>query len=143
MDLSLENQLEKAATLAALYMTQGHCCSEATVRALLETLHGQADPLCLRIATPFRGGMARTHKSTCGVVSGGLIVIGSLFGRALPTEVDDLCSTYAARYYESFEQQWGLNSVNCGILLEHRPSDSCIPYAVYGVQQVLKIIHQA
>ena len=42
---------------------------------------GELNPQCARIATVFSGGVGGSHQEMCGGLTGGLLIIGSLFGR--------------------------------------------------------------
>jgi C_GCAxxG_C_C family probable redox protein len=56
----------------------GYNCAEAMVSAFSEAVG--APPALCRVATPFGGGVARTG-STCGLVSGAVMVLGWALGR--------------------------------------------------------------
>ena len=72
---------------AVSYFTQGHNCAQAVLLAHGPRLGIDADH-CLKLAAPFGAGMARTG-STCGAVTGALMVIGLRLGH---TVADDLAT---------------------------------------------------
>ena len=84
--------------------------------AVGEHLLGQVDDRCIRIATGLSGGLGGTHQELCGALSGGVLLIGALYGRTKPDEDNSLCLELAALYKECFAQELG--STNCGILRE-------------------------
>ncbi len=58
---------------------QGFNCAQSVLYSYAEELH--IDPnLALRIANGFGGGMGRKQE-VCGAVSGGILVLGLLYGR--------------------------------------------------------------
>lgn len=61
---------------------------------------------CVRMATPFAGGFAGTRDDMCGALSGGVLVIGALYGRTDPQTPRDrpyaLVRTFAARFRSRF-----------------------------------------
>lgn len=62
---------------------------------------------CLRMATPFGGGIAGTREDLCGALSGGLLVIGAIYGRSDPTTSRDrvygLAKSFRSRFYRRFD----------------------------------------
>jgi C_GCAxxG_C_C family probable redox protein len=80
-----------------------------------------------RAACAFAGGVGGSKQGMCGALSGGVIVIGSLYGRANLEEDERLARNLAARYLEQFRAAFG--SVNCAQVYErvHAPgaSGSC------------------
>ena len=108
--------------------TQGFNCAQAVLLA-----HGPAlgiEPAdCLRLAAPFGAGMARTG-STCGAVTGALMVIGLRLGH---TVADDLatkerCYEVARDFLARFRERNG--SVICKELL------GCDPGTPEGLAEV-------
>jgi len=80
-----------------------------------------------RAACAFAGGVGGSKQGMCGALSGGVMVIGSLYGRANLEEDEQLARNLAARYLEQFRAAFG--SVNCAQVYErvHAPgaSGSC------------------
>lgn len=73
--------------------------------AVASALDVDSGPL-LKIATPFCGGMSRT-SGLCGAVGGGVIVVGSVFGR--DEHEDSVEPSYAATgtLIRQFESEFG------------------------------------
>jgi C_GCAxxG_C_C family probable redox protein len=80
---------ERAAELYA----SGFSCSQAVFAAFSEAL-GLEPMNALKIAQPFGGGIAGTG-STCGAVTGALLVIGLKHGRVRPEDLAAKEKTYA------------------------------------------------
>ncbi|MCQ2787128.1 MAG: C-GCAxxG-C-C family protein [Bacilli bacterium] len=66
------------AKLAEQYFLKGYSCSQAIVLAYHDLIKLDEET-CLKIASPFGGGMARLRE-VCGAFSGALIVYGYLKG---------------------------------------------------------------
>ena len=84
--------------------------------AVGEYLLGQVDDQFLRIATGLGGGLGGTHQELCGALTGGVLLIGALYGRTKPDEDNSLCKELTTLYRERFAQELG--STNCGVLRE-------------------------
>ena len=137
------NITEDAGThLSSQYFSQGYHCSEAVTRTLLELVHGSADPALMKASNAFMGGIAGTQQHICGAVSGGLIVLGSLFGRTQPDEDDSLLTSLCLEYLHNFEASCGADSLLCFELRERRKVTSCTPYVQLAVSEALAIINQ-
>lgn len=65
-------------TLAEQYFLKGYSCSQAVVLAYKDLIKLD-EKTCLKIASPFGGGMGRLRE-VCGAFSGALIVLGYLKG---------------------------------------------------------------
>ncbi|MEE4195952.1 MAG: C-GCAxxG-C-C family protein [Anaerolineae bacterium] len=133
---------EKANQLAGKYMTMGYHCSEAATRALLEVLYGSADPMLIKVSTPFMGGIAGTQQQVCGAISGSLIVLGSLYGRSEADVNDDFLAQIGKELLQNFTNHCGANSIICQELRERRAAPSCTPYVQCAVVETLKLIEK-
>ena len=138
----MTNRIHTAEELTIRHFTGGYHCSESVVAALLETLYGKIDPICIRIANPFMGVMAGLKNNACGALSGGLIVLGYRYGRSSAQEDDRLCVELTQQFYQRFEQAFGLDNVNCNVLYENRQNGSCSRYVTTATRLVLEIIQQ-
>ena len=111
MDERYDGAIEKAAELAFMYEETYHGCSQTTLAALIEAF-GVGGPDLLRASTCLAGGVA-LHGNVCGVLTGGLMMIGYLAGR------DDLqmfnqyqrAMDSGKILYERFEEKFG--TVHC------------------------------
>lgn len=86
-------------------LNQGYHCSESMlvgVGSLLIPIH----PNTLKAATGFAGGIGETKDDLCGALTGGLMVIGLLYGRTGPKDNDDECQRLSALYRQRFMQEF-------------------------------------
>jgi C_GCAxxG_C_C family probable redox protein len=74
--------------------------------AVGEHVLGQLEPQCMRMATPFGGGVGGTHLELCGALSGGIMVIGGLYGRTDANQDDKRCYDLARQYREAFQAEF-------------------------------------
>jgi C_GCAxxG_C_C family probable redox protein len=63
---------------------------------------GKLDPQAIRIATPFGGGVGGTREELCGALSGGVMVVGALYGRTDSGQDDTRAYELAKQYREAF-----------------------------------------
>ena len=63
-------------------------------------------PQSARMATGFSGGLGDTREELCGALSGGVMVIGGIYGRSTLDEDDkpaiERAEVYRARFLERF-----------------------------------------
>jgi C_GCAxxG_C_C family probable redox protein len=59
---------------------QGFHCAESIARTIHELFPEQSGPVD-RVASGFCGGIGRCHEDVCGALSGGVIALGSMYGR--------------------------------------------------------------
>ncbi len=108
-------QRQTAALNAAEYFGNGYHCAEAVATAVLEALDQNPADAAAH-GTAFGGGVGRTFEELCGALSGGLIVIGHLYGRRRPSEDWDRPAELGAELRRRFCQQFGTS--HCGALRE-------------------------
>jgi len=65
------------------------------------------NPQCARMATGFSGGLGDTREELCGAVSGGVMVIGALYGRNRREEDDKPAVERAERFRTRFIERFG------------------------------------
>jgi C_GCAxxG_C_C family probable redox protein len=82
---------------------------------------GNLDPLLVRMATGFAGGVGGTRQEMCGALSAGVMIIGALYGRNSLEEDDSPARQLATRYRECFAAELG--TTRCDPLYEqvHAP----------------------
>ena len=89
----------------------------------------------MRLVTGLGGGIGCSYQDVCGAVSGGVLLIGHLFGRTRANDDDTKCMELATRYKERFSQHFGW--ARCKDLREHGyGSDNPIPCATLVEQAV-------
>ena len=59
------------------------------------------------MATGLGGGIGGTREEVCGALSGGVLVIGGVYGRMTSEEDDDVAYALAARYRLCFLAEFG------------------------------------
>jgi len=94
----------------------GWHCSEGILIATGEHYFPEDLPGLIRIAAPFSGGVGGTQEELCGAFSGGLMVIGALYGRETAHENDDYCLELTNLFRERFLDHFG--SLQCKNLRE-------------------------
>lgn len=87
----------------------GFYCAESVLLAVTEHA-GIHSPLIPKISTGFCGGISRT-KGICGAVSGGVMALGIIFGRANADMTVDNTYWKVQELLTRFENQYGTN--NC------------------------------
>lgn len=91
---------------AAECFSRGHNCAESVLRGVLFAQGIEPSDLCLRMATPFGGGIGRSEE-TCGALTGGVMGVGACLGRTGPD--GDKTRSYAAanRLFKGFVAAFG------------------------------------
>ena len=92
---------------ARKYLHSGWHCSEGILLAVGEHHFPEKLPEILKVATPFCGGVGGTEQELCGAFTGGLIVIGVLFGRTAAGADDAHCLDLTKKYRQQFNQHFG------------------------------------
>jgi C_GCAxxG_C_C family probable redox protein len=95
-------------------MLKGFHCSQAVMAAGLEK-YGFEDESLLRAMAPMGGGVAASG-GPCGALTGGIAMLGRLFGKPTPEARDDKRMwTATAEFYRRFEAEIAgpHGSVNC------------------------------
>ena len=106
----------KAGERAFAYHSSGYHCAEAVSRAIVEEYGGDTPGFTTKTATPFGGGIGRTHDGICGALSGGIIALGWLFGRSEPGEDCTDVSQRTEELIQHFIREHG--TTQCGKLLD-------------------------
>ena len=79
--LTREQLLEKAYQKGHDYLVNSGACAASTVAALHDIVG--CDPLLVKVATALSGGTAEQFLGSCGVLTGGILVLGYYNGRPL------------------------------------------------------------
>lgn len=72
-----------------------------------EHLWGEVDDRTCRMTSGLAGGMGCSFEELCGALSGGALLIGSLYGRTMPHEDDEECNRRVCDYREGFVEAFG------------------------------------
>ena len=75
--------------------------------AVGEHLWGQVDGQIRRMTSGLAGGVGCGMQEMCGALSGGTLIIGSLYGRTSVEEDDSECNERVCAYREQFLQHFG------------------------------------
>ena len=113
-DTSKELRAERAYSLAYEYEQRFHSCPQCVYAALQEVL-GIADDATFKAAHTLGGGGARTTAGTCGALVGGMLAIGSIWGRDkqhFDGESYEDSSRIGKRLFDRFVEEFG--SPICG-----------------------------
>jgi C_GCAxxG_C_C family probable redox protein len=104
------------------------------VLAVGEHLLGQVDGQMRRTVTGLGGGVGGTQQEMCGALSGGVLLIGALYGRTGADEDDSRCMRLSSLYRDQFAQTMG--STRCGELRAGR-------YGSSGTSPCATLVEQA
>lgn len=93
---------------ARKYLKEGYNCAEAILLTFLQA-PGE-DPKNVRLATPFGAGIG-VRRNLCGILTGGVMVIGLREGRTKGNEIEKKKKSYrlAANFYCWFENNFGVH----------------------------------
>ena len=75
--------------------------------AVGELVLATVDPMTVRAATGFGGGVGSTRQELCGAFTGGILLLGLLHGRATSHEDDTHCLELVRRWRAVFLQEFG------------------------------------
>lgn len=98
-----QQQLSK---LAVAGLSKGYNCAESLVAALKQFF--ARDDLPLKVATPFGAGLGG-RRDLCGILTGGTMFIGLVYGRLDPADTEQKKQAYklASTYYHWFKENFG------------------------------------
>jgi C_GCAxxG_C_C family probable redox protein len=72
------------------------------------------DACYVRMSTGFGGGVGESRQEICGALSGGIMLIGALYGRAQVGQDEGTCIELVNLYRTRFKEVLG--ETNCGVL---------------------------
>ena len=106
---SKDHLAERAYALAYDYERRHHNCPQCVFAALQEVL-GIGDDATFKAAYSLSGGGARTSRGTCGALVGGMLAIGSIYGRDkqhFGQRGYSDASRVAKKLFDRFVEEWG------------------------------------
>lgn len=109
--------------LAYQYHKQGYNCAQSVAGAFAD-MTGMEPERLFAAAGGFGGGGGGSHEEFCGAVSGGFLVLGTLFphtrgeDREAKRKIYSLAKQFRQRFFETF------GNTRCGDLLRTRPGVS-------------------
>ncbi len=139
----MKTTAENIGAQAAAVMRRGLHCSEAILGLFNERLGLGLDARALKMASGFAGGIG-CGRDVCGALTGAVMVIGALYGRAEPGVDDSKCQALANRLREDFLRELGSSS--CEVLArevwrtpQHLElcADRITAYAAAALQRIL------
>jgi C_GCAxxG_C_C family probable redox protein len=98
------------------YYHSGFNCAEAILKAFVELLGKEPNPSITRFASGFGGGIGGSISETCGALTGGIIVLGWLFGRKDPSDDKQKVYTLSVELRSRFLQSF--RATNCRMILD-------------------------
>ena len=105
-----------------------------------EALFGAVPGPLAKASSPFGGGVGGSREEMCGLLSGGVLLIGALLGRELPDRPDDEAQRLAQAWRDRFLQ--ALGATRCGTLRDGLPDQPhrCRPLVREGVALLRDIL---
>jgi C_GCAxxG_C_C family probable redox protein len=88
------------------YYGQGFHCAESIAQTVRELLPEQSGPVD-KVASGFCGGIGRCREDVCGALSGGVIGLGSIYGRERGGENIDKLVALSAELRRRFIGEFG------------------------------------
>lgn len=100
---------------------------------------GQAPELLVRASCPFGGGVGGTREELCGVLSGGVLLLGATRGRISADENDKPLYELVSEFRRRFIAHFG--SAQCQAVRACMPEESrrCHPVVAEGVRLLLEL----
>ena len=90
----------------------GHHCSEAVLMAAGEQYMNPLPDVLVRASDPFGGGVGACREELCGVLSGGVLLLGALWGRVDPEADDEALMELACEYRQQITDRFGHSLCN-------------------------------
>ncbi len=112
--------------------------------AVGEHYFGQVPDMLVRTSCPFAGGIGCDYKEACGVLSGGIIVLGALWGRASAQENDDWIQDLTCQYRDAFVKV-NDGTATCQVIRDSMPEEDkrCFPIVQGGIRVLVPLIEEA
>ena len=98
------------------HYNSGFNCAEAILKAFMDIFDKESDSGVARFASGFGGGIGGSNCEMCGALTGGIIVIGWLFGRKNPDDDKKKVYLLSDKLRTIFLKKFG--STNCKAILD-------------------------
>jgi len=110
--------MEKKEIEQKTFMTfhSGFNCAESILKTFVELYSKKQETNLTKVASGFGGGIGGSHYETCGALTGGIIVLGWIFGRNDPCDDKQKVNSLSAEFRNQFLAKF--NSTNCQNLLD-------------------------
>jgi len=101
---------------------------------------GKAPEILIRAACPLAGGAGCSYQEMCGLLSGGLMVMGALLGRVSISESDEAVQALGREFRERFRALAG--HTQCQAIRDSLPEKDkrCEPIVVSTVRILLELL---
>lgn len=101
---------------------------------------GKAPEILIRAACPLAGGAGCSYQEMCGLLSGGLMIMGALLGRISVEESDEAVQALACEYRDRFRALAG--HTQCQAIRDSLPDvdKRCEPIVVGAVRILLDML---
>lgn len=122
---------------------QGLHCSEAMVIGVGGLYMQPVPAVLVRASCPFGGGVC-DHQELCGVLSGGVMVLGALWGRSEAGVNDDCVNELACIYRQRFITRFGY--AKCEPIHDsdwRSEDDGCARVVRAGAEILIALIEEA
>lgn len=106
------NVVEAAVARAGELYAAGYHCSEAVLIAAGERYLDPLPDVLVRASDPFGGGVGGCHEELCGVLSGGVMLLGALWGRVDAGVDDKPLMALACQYRQQIIDRFGSSLCN-------------------------------
>ncbi len=121
---------------------RGCNCAESTLSGVCHALDIELSVQCLRMATPFGGGIGRS-EDICGAMTGALLAIGAARGRSDPK--DDKSRSYgpAGEFYKRFVEEFESSKcreLNNSDFTTPNHRDRCTKYVIGATRLAINIL---
>ena len=91
-------------------------CAEAVCKTIVECFSPESRIPVHKLASGFGGGIGASHGETCGALTGGIVALGWLYGRANPEDDKTKVLALSGELRRGFIEKYG--TTNCQQLLE-------------------------
>ena len=109
-----------------------------------EYVLGDLDPKMVRMSTAFAGGVGNTEQEMCGALSGGVMIIGAVFGRVSLVESYLPVFRLTTSYREQFASEMG--ATRCSTVHDRAHAEgglgSCAMVVEKAVQILLELLDE-
>jgi C_GCAxxG_C_C family probable redox protein len=92
--------------------------------------------------TPFAGGVGCQYQEICGALSGGLAVIGGLYGRENGEQDDERAQSLACRFRQRFLDEFGVTQCDLvrKLLKEPGGMGACANLVAWTAEMLLEVL---
>jgi C_GCAxxG_C_C family probable redox protein len=121
------------------YYGEGYHCAE-TIFNTIKELHSIEDNNTCKLASGFCGGIGKCHQDICGALAGGIMVLGSLYGREKGGEDINKLVYLSVELRQSFIQKF--KSTVCKDVIENSKNIPGIESCKDVTSETTILLHQ-